>query len=409
LHAIHDGNASVRWCAEDAGFGNLFLHSYGKVLQCTPDGKLQTSSNRRSWETWKLIPCSDHENICRDMFSDDEPLMAVSSLMPLMRSYFRSLACSTHKVNPIPLAKAMTLGLAYFLGEKCGWKVTLPVEVCRDLSVTENREQERCSKAKEKEGLSVLSWQETILAFTPCTGTVYVVDFDFKHKFNVLRKTDAFAAVYRSIPNVFLGTVGALAKEVERISESLVSNFQELQMSVPWWRTASNMKNLYQSCINGDATGTHMSLGKLGDLLGLPQFDDSNGVHQLVQSLREFVNREESATNSPAGALKTALTNIRRTYHHPAPSPCIKESWEFDKIEKQVEKEEETNGHHAPKGSAPSLLSQVLKPKMGWEPPRTGGYPRAPYSAIEQVTLHQVLRHVTAHGNLCDLAGSPQF
>ena len=66
------------------------------------------------------------------------------------------------------------------------------------------------------------------------------------------------------------------------------------------------------------------SLGKLGDLLGLPQFDDSNGVHQLVQSLREFVNREESATNSPAGALKTALTNIRRTYHHPAPSPCIK-------------------------------------------------------------------------------------
>ena len=107
-------------------------------------------------------------------------LFQVSSLMPLMRSYFRSLACSTHKVNPIPLAKAMTLGLAYFLGEKCGWKVTLPVEVCRDLSVTENREQERCSKAKEKEGLSVLSWQETILAFTPCTGTVYVVDFDFK-------------------------------------------------------------------------------------------------------------------------------------------------------------------------------------------------------------------------------------
>ena len=47
-------------------------------------------------------------------------------------------------------------------------------------------------------------------------------------------------------------------QEVERISESLVSNFQELQMSVPWWRTASNMKNLYQSCINGDATGTHM-------------------------------------------------------------------------------------------------------------------------------------------------------
>eukprot|EP00667_Euglena_gracilis_P004087 EG_transcript_4107 len=402
--AVRDRCGAYLWRAEDAGGGNLFLHANGRALQCAPDGRLSTSPNRRSWETWRLVPCTDHENSLRDLSCDDEPLMAVGALLPLLRSYFHPLQYAAHEVNPMAPAKAMALALAFFLGQRCGWRVALPGEVLKRLLAAEACPS-RSQPNQPEDRLSVLSWQETVLSFSVGPSSpIYVVDFDFKNKFDVLRKTTTYAEVYRGVPAVFLGTAAALKQEVLRLSEALLGNFRHFGMSVPWWRTAANLEKLYNSCLHGDACKTHERLAALGALLGRPALDRRNGTHHLAAVLRHFLEQEDGTATSPAGALHVAIARGCRE-DLSLIRAAAEDDWAFDKETPPAEADLDSDGSPGPVG----LLSELFRPQA-WPPAgQRGGLLGRASLALEHASFHHALRHVAAHADLCDLPTAPQY